>query len=103
MCSRAAKAVSVPTPIYYADITCTRAGRYLAQVPTGSQIAMSDSAKLTVARREKMCADLQARIKVHDALKDSMSYMEVLSFSKQELGGQTAQERDEWMKAKVKR
>lgn len=49
MFSRATKAVSIPAPVYYADIACMRAGRSLAELPTGSQPATSDSAKLTAA------------------------------------------------------
>ena len=75
MFSRAAKAVSSPAPVYYADIACTRAGRYLAEPPTGSQSATSDNSKLTAAQREHLGAELQAKIRVHDDLKDSMFYV----------------------------
>ena len=75
MFSRAAKAVSIPAPVYYADIACTRAGRYLAEPPTGSQSMMSDNSKLTAAQRDHLCAELQAKIRVHDYLKDSMFYV----------------------------
>ena len=75
MFSRAAKAVSIPAPVYYADIACTRAGRYLAEPPTGSQSVTSDNSKLTAAQREHLCAELQAKIRVHDDLRDSMFYV----------------------------
>ena len=75
MFSRAAKAVSIPAPVYYADIACTRAGRYLAERSTDSQSVTSDNSKLTAAQREHLCAELQAKIRVHDGLKDSMFYV----------------------------
>ena len=75
MFSRAAKAVSFPAPVYYADIACTRASRYLAEAPTGSQSATSDTSTLTPAQRAKLCADLQAKITVHKDLKDKMFYV----------------------------
>lgn len=75
MFSRATKVVSIPAPVYYTDIACTGAGRYLAEAPTGLESATSHRAKLTAARREKICAELQARIKVHDTLNESMFYI----------------------------
>ena len=75
MFSRAAMAVSIPAPVYYADIACTRAGRYLAEPPTGSQSTTSGNTELTAAQREHLCAELQAKIKVHDDLRDSMFYV----------------------------
>ena len=75
MFSRAAKAVSIPAPVYYADIACTRAGRYLVEPPTGSQSVTSDNSKLTAAQRERLCAELQAKIKVHADLENSMFYV----------------------------
>lgn len=75
MFSRAAKAVSIPAPVYYADIACTRAGRYLAEPPSGAQSVTSDKSEMTKAQREHLCAELQAKIKVHDDLKDSMFYV----------------------------
>ena len=75
MFSRAAKAVSIPAPVYYADIACTRAGRYLVEPPTGSQSVTSDNSKLTPAQRERLRAELQAKIKVHADLENSMFYV----------------------------
>ena len=73
--SRAAKAVSIPAPVYYADIACTRAGRYLAEPPSGAQSVTSDKLEMTNEQREHLRAELQAKIKVHDDLKDSMFYV----------------------------
>ena len=75
MFSRAAKAVSIPAPVYYADIACTRANRYLAEPPSASQSVVSDNSKMTAAEREHLRAELQAKIRVHDHLKDSMFYV----------------------------
>ena len=75
MFSRAAKAVSIPAPVYYADIACTRAGRYLAEPTSGAQSVTSDKSEMTNAQREHLRAELQEKIKVHDDLKDSMFYV----------------------------
>lgn len=72
---RATKAVSIPAPVYYADIACERAGRYLAEVPTDSESATTDKTAMTDTQRTKLCHDLQERIKVHEALKDTMFHV----------------------------
>ena len=73
--SRAAKAVSIPAPVYYADLACARAGRYLVEIPTGSQSATTNTMGLDPAQREQLCAELQGKIEVHRNLKDSMFYI----------------------------
>ena len=75
MFSRASKAVSIPAPVYYADIACTRAGRYLVDVPSGSQSATTDNTSMTAGQRDRLCTELQARIKVHTSLENSMFYV----------------------------
>ena len=72
--SRAAKAVSIPAPVYYADIACERANRYLAEISTGSESAWTDSTKKTDGQRDKLRWELQEKIKVNESLKDSMFY-----------------------------
>ena len=73
--SRAAKAVSIPAPVYYADIACTRAGRYLVEIPTDSQPTTTNTTGLNPAQRKRLCAELQEKIEVHRNLKDSMFYI----------------------------
>ena len=75
MFSRATKAVSIPAPVYYADIACARAGRYLAEVPSGSASATTDSSTMTAGERARLCAELQEKIAVHKDLRDSMFYV----------------------------
>ena len=75
MFGRAAKAVSIPAPIYYADIACTRAGRYLADAPTDSQSVTTENSNPTARDRELLCTKLQARIDVHSNLANSMFYV----------------------------
>ena len=73
--SRAAKAVSIPAPVYYADIACERAGRYLATTTTESESVKTDGTRMTDGQREKYRQDLQKKIAVHENLKDSMFYI----------------------------
>ena len=72
---RATKAVSIPAPVYYADIACERAGRYLAEVPTDSESTTTDKTAMTDAQRDELCRGLQERIKVHEDLKNTMFYV----------------------------
>ncbi len=73
--SRAAKAVSIPAPVYYADIACERAGRYLATTTTEPESVKTDATKMTDGEREKYCQELQKKIAVRKELKDSMFYI----------------------------
>ena len=73
--SRAAKAVSIPAPVYYADIACERARRYLADVPTDSESTKTDESKMTDGERAKVRSDLQEKITIHPNLKDDMFYI----------------------------
>lgn len=73
--SRAAKAVSIPAPVYYADVACERAGRYLAEIPTSSESAWTDSTKMTDGQRDQLRYEMQQKIEVHEDLKDSMFYI----------------------------
>lgn len=75
MFSRAAKAVSIPAPVYYADIACARAGRYLVEMPSGTDSVTSDGTAMTPEQRDKLRGELQEKITVHDELKDSMFYI----------------------------
>ena len=68
--SRATKAVKIPAPVYYADIACDRASRYLAGVDT-----TDGESVLTEGQRVARCNEYQGLIKVHDNLKDSMFYV----------------------------
>ncbi|KAM0797533.1 ribonuclease H-like domain-containing protein [Usnea florida] len=67
---RATKAVKIPAPVYYADIACDRASRYLAGEDTGG-----GESEMTEGQRVERCRRLQERIEVHDSLKDSMFYV----------------------------
>ena len=67
---RATKAVKIPAPVYYADIACDRASRYLAGGDAGDR-----EAEMTEGQRVARCRELQEGIKVHDGLKDSMFYV----------------------------
>ena len=75
MIGRAAKAVSIPAPVYYADIACTRARRYLADALTDSKSVKTDNSNLRAGQRERLCTQLQARIDVHSNLASSMFYV----------------------------
>ena len=68
--SRATRAVKIPAPVYYADIACDRASRYLAGVDT-----TDGEAGMTEGQRVARCNQYQDSIKVHDNLKDSMFYV----------------------------
>ena len=68
--SRATKAVKIPAPVYYADIACDRASRYLAGVDT-----TDGESVMTEGQRAARCNDYQDQIKVHENLKDSMFYV----------------------------
>ena len=72
---RAAKAVSIPAPVYYADIACMRAAHYLADALTDSQSVTTDNSNLTAGQRERLCTKLQARNDVHSNLASSMFYV----------------------------
>lgn len=72
---RATKAVKIPAPVYYADIACERAGRYLVGQSTDAESTTSDNRNMTAAQRDKLCGELQVKIKVHDRLKDDMFYI----------------------------
>lgn len=75
MFGRAAKAVSIPAPVYYAEFACTRGGGYLADALTDSQSVTTDNSNLTAGQRERLCTQLQARIDVHSNLASSMFYV----------------------------
>lgn len=71
---RATKAVSLCPPVYYADIACERAGRYLAGRTDGSDSGRSES-EMNEAQRERLRQKLQDEINVHVNLKDKMFYI----------------------------
>ena len=71
---RATKAVSLCTPVYYADIACDRAGRYIADRSFGSESGRSEG-EMNAGERERVRADLQRKIDVHQNLKDTMFYI----------------------------
>ena len=73
--SRAAKAVSIPAPVYYADIACERANRYLADSSTGSESATTDNTRMNAGQRERLCSELQEQIKIHENLRNEMFYI----------------------------
>lgn len=73
--SRATKAVRIPAPVYYADIACERASRYLAGDATDTESVVTDRTELTQGERERRCVELQRRIEVHEGLRDSMFYV----------------------------
>ena len=68
--SRATKAVKIPAPVYYADIACERASRYLAGVDTTDAESV-----MTEGQRAARCSQYQDQIKVHENLKDTMFYV----------------------------
>ena len=73
--SRATRAVKIPAPVYYADIACDRASRYLAaRDATDGQSVTSDRTE-TEGERVARFEGYQDSIKVHDNLKDSMFYV----------------------------
>ncbi|KAL9064076.1 MAG: hypothetical protein Q9161_009104 [Pseudevernia consocians] len=71
---RATKAVSLCPPVYYADIACERAGRYLADKSYGSESGRSDT-EMTDGEREQLRRRLQNGIEVHENLKETMFYI----------------------------
>ena len=73
---RSLKAVSLCPPIYYADIACGRAARYVANRPpdAGSESGRSES-EMTEGARERLREDLQGKINVHENLKNTMFYI----------------------------
>ena len=73
--SRATKAVKIPAPVYYADIACDRASRYLAGVDTNDGESVTSARTETEGERVARCNRYQDLIKVHDNLKDSMFYV----------------------------
>ena len=73
--SRATKAVSIPAPVYYADIACERASRYLAGDATDEGSTGTDGTEMTEGEREMLCNEKQEKIKINDGLKDSMFYV----------------------------
>ena len=73
--SRATKAVRIPAPVYYADIACERASRYLAGDVNDGESVVTDRTEMTQGERERRCVELQRRIEVHEGLRDSMFYV----------------------------
>lgn len=71
---RATKAVSLCPPVYYADIACERAGRYLAGRSDDSESGRSES-EMNEAQRERLRQELQNEINIHVNLKDKMFYI----------------------------
>ena len=71
---RATKAVSLCPPVYYADIACERAGRYLADKSYGSESGRSDS-EMSDGEREHLRRRLQNEIEIHEKLKETMFYI----------------------------
>lgn len=71
---RATRAVSLCPPVYYADIACERAGRYLAGRSYGSDSGRSES-EMNEADRERLRRTLQDDINIHVNLKDKMFYI----------------------------
>ena len=79
MCSlwgRSLKAVSLCPPVYYADIACDRAARYVADRVSGagSESGRSENV-MTEGERERLRAELQKMINVHENLKNTMFYI----------------------------
>ena len=71
---RSTKAVSLCPPVYYADIACDRAARYLAIDSYGSESGRSES-EMSEGERERVRSDLQRKIEVHENLKETMFYI----------------------------
>ena len=71
---RATKAVSLCPPVYYADVACERAGRYLADKSDESESGRSEG-EMTAAERERLRQTLQKEIEIHRNLKESMFYI----------------------------
>ena len=71
---RSTKAVSLCPPVFYADIACERAGRYLADKSHGSDSGRSDS-EMNAADRERLRHTLQKEIEIHHRLKETMFYI----------------------------
>lgn len=73
--ARTTKAVSIPAPVYYADVACDRARRYLADSSTDNQSVTTDTSGMTDGQRDRIRSDLQNQIDPHPQLKDSMFYI----------------------------
>lgn len=73
--SRATKAVSIPAPVYYADIACERAKRYIVESSADTESGITDTKDMTDGQRERLRFDLQKQIDLHIDLKDSMFYI----------------------------
>ena len=73
--SRATRAVKIPAPVYYADIACDRASRYLAGADANDGESVTTDRTESEGEREARCNRYQGLIKVHDNLKDSMFYV----------------------------
>ena len=73
---RSLKAVSLCPPVYYADIACDRAARYVADrvSEAGSESGRSETG-MTEGERERLRAELQKKINVHENLKNTMFYI----------------------------
>ena len=64
---RATKAVSIPAPVYYADVACGRARRWLGEVFGGEEGRRGE--------REWDHGELQRRITPGGRLRDEMFYI----------------------------
>lgn len=71
---RATKAVSLCPPVYYADIACERAGRYVAGISYDSASGKSES-EWNDADRERRQQLMQKDITIHPNLKNKMFYI----------------------------
>ncbi|KAI0543366.1 ribonuclease H-like domain-containing protein [Xylaria curta] len=69
---RAAKAVGICPPAYYADIACTRSHVYLSDFFNGSQ---SVGSRTSQKDKGVSAVDPPKRIEVHDNLREVMFYM----------------------------
>ena len=71
---RSTRAVSLFPPVYYADLACERARRYLAKCLSGSESGRTED-EMTDWQREQLRAKLQAEIEIHGNLKDTIFYI----------------------------
>ena len=75
---RATCAVSIPPPVYYADLACDRTRRYLRRDYEGLVLERSpdeETIEQKAARQQKLRDRMQQDITIHESLRDTMFYI----------------------------